>query len=313
MQMGKRQLWIRLLKVFLLAVVLYFVGKAILGAIVNINYNELDVDARFLGLSALFEMATRLFVGLLYGLLLRYFNAPLNFGVAVAVSWISFLGKYVPGKVAVLGSVVYLLSRYNVQRSITAVVPVMATIMTIAVALLLSMPLLFSPLVDEVVVFAKVMIVFFFLTSVMAIRPHLFIKPGNYLLKKMGYSPIETVISVKQSISGIGVVLGQCICAGMSTWCFVNAFVPMEIEVAPAIISITALAGTIGLLAVFSPAGIGVRDGIYFLFLSPLIGAEMAAIVVVCLRLLQTAIDLLSAGLGSLMLRLCPKEEKNGN
>ena len=87
----------------------------------------------------------------------------------------------------------------------------------------------------------------------------------------------------------------------------------MAIEVAPAIISITALAGTMGLLAFFSPAGIGVRDGIYFLFLSPLIGAEMAAIVVVCLRLLQTAIDLLSAGLGGLMLHLWPKEVKSGD
>ena len=39
-----------------------------------------------------------------------------------------------------------------------------------------------------------------------------------------------------------------------------------------------------GLLVFFSPAGIGVRDGIYSLFLSPLIGAEMVAIVVVCMR-----------------------------
>ena len=66
----------------------------------------------------------------------------------------------------------------------------------------------------------------------------------------------------------------------------------MAIEVAPAIISITALAGTMGLLTFFSPAGISVKDGIYYLFLSPLIGVEMVAIVIVCLRLLQTAIDL---------------------
>jgi glycosyltransferase 2 family protein len=313
MQMPKRKWMILFIKVILLAAVLFFVGKAISQAIFKISWADLDINNWFLMLSVFFEIATRLFVGLFYGLLLRYFKSPVYPGVAVAVSWISFLGKYVPGKVAVLGSAVYLLSRYNVRRAVAAVVPVIATIMTVAVSLLLSIPLLFSSLSGDLAVFANFMVVFIVLASVMAIRPHIFIKPGNYLLQKMGYSPIETGLYVKQALGGICIVLGQCYCAGLSTWCFVNAFVSSGLETLPMIISITVFAGAVGLLALFSPAGIGVRDGIYFLFFGPLMGVEMAALVVVCLRLLQTIIDLLTAGLGWLLLRRWPTAIKNGS
>ena len=60
---------------------------------------------------------------------------------------------------------------------------------------------------------------------------------------------------------------------------------------------------TFSYLALFAPGGLGVREGIYLLVLSPVIGAEKTAIVVVALRLAQTLLELLLAAIGLWLLR----------
>ena len=52
----------------------------------------------------------------------------------------------------------------------------------------------------------------------------------------------------------------------------------------------TALAATIGLVALFAPGGLGVREGILLLVLTPSVGAEMAAVVTGALRLYVAAL-----------------------
>lgn len=308
MRTNKTNWPLRLLKLTLLAVVLYFVGKAIVRAIADISWADVAIRPGFIVLSVFFEMAARFFIGLLYALLLKYFQTPLGLGIAVAVSWISFLGKYVPGKVALLGSIVYLLSRFQVRRAIAAVIPILATIMTVTVAFLFSIPLIFSSLAGELALNPNLLVPFFILAGIVTVRPQLLIKPGNYLMSKLGYPPIEIDLTIKQILSSICVVVGQTVCAGISTWCFSNAFVPLGLETMPTVVAISALAGTLGLLALFSPAGLGVRDGVYFLLLGPMIGVKMAALVVVGLRLMQTMVDVAAAGLGGLLFKKRSKE-----
>lgn len=65
-----------------------------------------------------------------------------------------------------------------------------------------------------------------------------------------------------------------------------------------------ALAGILGVLALFAPTGIGVKDGLLFYFLARILPGYEASLATVGLRIWLTGIELLVVGLGWIGLRL---------
>src|SRR5439155_11669178 len=92
---------------------------------------------------------------------------------------------------------------------------------------------------------------------------------------------------------------------GMTLWCTTRSLSNIAFAQLPAMIYLIALANTIAYLMVFSPGGIGVREGILLAGLTPLIG-NTAAIVVIALRIIQTIVEIILAGFGLMILRRQP-------
>lgn len=178
---------------FLFILVGYVVGRAIFRQWTQIDWSTLRMDVKFLTLALILEITARTFLGILYGGILSRLGCGLALHIPVAVCWISMLGRYIPGKVALMGSAIYLFSSYKVR--------------------------------------------------------------------------------------------------------------PVAIDLIPMVVSITALSGALGLFAFFSPAGLGVREGVYLFALSPIVGVEMAALCAVLLRALQTACDGVCGAAGLLIFR----------
>lgn len=290
------------LKYSLLGLTVYFVGKTLISQILQIQWSELTILTRFIFLSVLFEIAARLFIGLSYDFLLKSSGSSLPMPVSISVSWVSFMGKYLPGKVAVLASAVFLLKKYQIQTATAGIVPVFATIMTIFIALLISVPFLISGGDTQLLQMSYGLLPIFILAMLIFIYPRLFIKCIRVVFRRLGISESHIQFSSSYITICFGVILLQCICAGISTWMVIRSIYPLDLFLLPQIVSITALAGVIGLLAVFCPAGIGVRDGIYFFTLCGMVGSEPAALVTVLLRLIQTVTDIGTAGAGSVFL-----------
>lgn len=61
--------------------------------------------------------------------------------------------------------------------------------------------------------------------------------------------------------------------------------------------SIYVLAGIVGILAIFVPSGLGVREGVIVLFCSPLIGVEQATALALVARLYATSADIIIGAL----------------
>lgn len=288
----------------LLTILLYFVGRAIIQQIRNINWDTLKFNYVFLVLAITSDIITKIFVGILYNSLLRRLNAPLPYRIAMSISWLSLLGKYIPGKIAVLGSGMYLLSRYKVRTEISAIVPVLANGMVVISCLFLSLPLLFSQPAGNIIPFSQVWFFLLLFIGIIAIHPKVFLGLTNLLFRLIKRPSVQTKLTLKQMLSPYCVVLAQCIFSGLTTWCMIKALTIVSVSAIPMVISISVLAGTLGFLAFFSPAGLGVREGVYLLMLSSFIGSEMAVLTAVCLRLLQTTIDVAVGAVGLGLLRL---------
>jgi hypothetical protein len=295
-----------LIKILLLAVLLYFVGVAIIERVTSLEWDHLAFDFRFLSLAVLAAISARIFMGVLYGVLLILLNNPLPFTIAMVVGWVAMLGKYIPGKVASLAGTAYLLARYQVRPAISATITTQSNGISLVIALIVSVPLLFSPWARETIPFSRVWFIFLIAAGGVAIWPRIFFGVGNFLLRVIGRPPLDVTLTYRQMMLPICLAVGQCLSTGLATWCMVRTISPLNLASVPLMVSISALAGALGLLALFAPAGLGVREGVYLFALSPFIGAEMAALAAICLRLLQIAADILMAVVGILVLQHTP-------
>jgi hypothetical protein len=168
---------------------------------------------------------------------------------------------------------------------------------------MISLPLFFSLLEGQIAPFLTMVLIIIAILGVICFQPSILLMLGNFLLKKMSILPLEIAIGFCKIIPACGVFFVQCVCTGIAAWCMVKTIAFVEPQQLPMVISIAALAGTMGLLALFSPAGIGVRDGIYLLTLTPVIGSQKAALFTVLLRLMQSTIDVIMAISGFLILQ----------
>ena len=58
------------------------------------------------------------------------------------------------------------------------------------------------------------------------------------------------------------------------------------------IVGVSSLAGSIGILAVFAPSGLGVREGVLAVFFSALFPKEIVFVILILMRLVVTVVDL---------------------
>ncbi|MCK5760325.1 MAG: hypothetical protein KAH33_03470, partial [Candidatus Delongbacteria bacterium] len=84
---------------------------------------------------------------------------------------------------------------------------------------------------------------------------------------------------------------------GLAFVVFVNIFTELSIIENPVSLFILPVSWTLGLLAIFAPGGIGVREGIMTVYLSMFIGSGLAAVIPWLYRIWLTLFELLLAGM----------------
>lgn len=290
-----------LIKFSFLVAVVYFVGRMLAEQLALVDFSNIEISFFYVFGAALFEILARFFVGLGYYMILKSFHPDFSITSSVAISWVSNLGRYLPGKIALIASSIYLLKQRGVKLRTAASVPILNVLLTIIIALLLSLPLVhpnrtLAPYLGSAMLMAALFGIALPLGA-KQIRLPSFVPPLNL---PHGDITLDS-LNIK---SCLGIVLVQCICAGLSTWMICQTFVAVPHSLIGWFVSITAFAGVMGLIAFFSPSGLGVRDGLYLMLLGQVIGPEKAALTTILLRLLQTTTDILLAITGYGLLKL---------
>lgn len=307
----KRKWCVRVIKITLLIVLLYFITIAIIERIGQVEWSSLTIDFKFLMVTIIAAFAVRICISVFYVVILRRLNYSLPYHVPVAVSLVANLGKYVPGKMAIFSGVIYLLNKYRVRMSVSAIIPTLSNAMSVLIAMILSIPLLFNPWVQELIPFSSLWFIFSIAICGLIIWPRIFFGITNMVLRLMGQPLLNIVLTFRKMMLPVCLVLLQCICSGLATWSMARTLTPiMDFTLVLHVISISAFAGALGVIALFAPAGLGVLEGVYLVMLSPLIGSDLAALVAVCLRFLQTVVDVLVALAGIIILRYSEVENE---
>jgi len=301
----RRLIWMRLAAWTICAVVLYFVIRALVRQFQAVEWSQVDLKVfpALAAIACVFGVSAMQLVAR-WTLLIAY-GYPLNWRVQLPVAWVPQLGKYVPGGIASVGGAVYLLRKHGVPGAIGLSVAVLLDALAVMAGLIVSTPLLLWRPVRERMPLAWLACAAMVIVGVIMLHPRVFVGLLNFALRLIKRQPIAQTPPLAKYLLPVLASFGQWLFAGFGLWFMTMAVTPVQLSMIPLFIASAALAMTVSYLMPFTPGGLGIREGLYLITLGPTIGPRVA-IVVVAMRVIQTVIEILLAGIGAWVMRRTP-------
>lgn len=284
--------YIRALKAILLAVVLYFVGKLFFQSLTEIGHHDVVFVPHYLCAAVIFNSVYLLSRGLLWHAITKANGIGIGFWQALYAWFTSLLGKYIPGKVFYLGARIYCYSAAGKSASrVTYAFFVEFVIDTIASILLFLAAFYFMPASRwshyrpiGILLIAGLLII---------VNPRLL----NVILKVVGrftkrQLPALFELSYLKIVALIVLGVVGKLLLGLGFFCLIRAAYALPFTYFLYVSGAFALASIIGILSVFAPSGIGVREAVLIAALSVVMPLSIASFLSVMARLWATGSEL---------------------
>lgn len=300
--------------VLVVGVVAYFFARALIDNWGEIEAHQLSFSWLWVAAVALFAVAVPV-TGIAWARIVRSLDprARISTAEAVAVQCLSWLLKYIPGQVGSVANKVLWAKRKGISRTLIVISFIyenvflqLASIVPAAVILFVSLgPQVFGDnvtlLVLPLLVLIPLALVLYrpFFHRIVSFPARRILKqtvPREYFLKSVPSLVALVEFVGPRIINGVGFVLVAAAVSdiGPAEWApFAAAY---------------ALAGAVGILAVFVPSGLGVREAVIVLVLSQYIPTAEAVVISLLARLLSTIGDAFIALIYVGIRRAIPKE-----
>jgi uncharacterized membrane protein YbhN (UPF0104 family) len=254
-------------------------------------------------------MATMLGWMVLYGftwkVLLGTLGESISLFNSISVLAVSQVGKYVPGKLWFTVGRMYLAKKHRVSEAKTAV----STVMEIALSLLAAIMLfgIAVALVPRSLVPSRAYYAFALIPiCILAVYPPLLSRLTNFVLRRLRQPAVEIKVSFAQTAGVLGLYLLMWVVQGCGCYMLVSSFYPLAVTKLPMVAGAFALSWILGFVVLVSPAGLGVREGVFTFALKMVVPEPVAIIAALFSRLWITAAE----GLLAVVFALLPKPSK---
>jgi uncharacterized membrane protein YbhN (UPF0104 family) len=229
-----------------------------------------------------------------------WFLITFKLGIAISPSetverWFySQMGKYLPGKVwLLLGRLYFYESKGKSRKTITLALYLETATSVMAAGLLFLVALI---LLDEGVPFYSGEQIFylipFFLLAFLSLHPRLLQKIFNWILLQFKREPISLSLSYRDILWILCVSILAWLVGGIGFYLFIHSVFPVSIHQILFLIGALALSSILGLVALFAPSGLGVREGALVYLLSFVMPGAVAVILSVLTRIWMTLIEI---------------------
>lgn len=207
----------------------------------------------------------------------------------------SWMGRYIPGKVVWIAGKIHFASRFGIPVSQLGVTSFLEAGVQMATQLVISLVIVlidghFGMLPDSL----RLITIIAIIGLLVALAPPVFNILTSTLLRVMRRS---TEHNIRVTWTAIGEMTGLYsigyLLLGLTYFFSLKSFIP---TLAPSLFAFTtagiSIAGTMGILALFAPSGLGVREGFIVLFLSLAMPVELAVVAAIVLRVTALLMDL---------------------
>ncbi len=297
-----REILLTLIKVTLTFLVVYFVGKELIGNWSAVITYRWKINYMLLAASLLVHLITFALFAKIWCLLMQGFGYQVPFRHGFKIAYIANLGRYIPGRIWPMFGMVYIAKKINISEeaavtswAIALLFAIPPSFLVASVALLIHPEMISTQLSLHLGVgLYGLMLVTLLLSLVLILAPRLTLFCVNILVRFLKRPAIRLSLSVRLALSVYFGYMLCWICYGIAFWLFVNS-----VAIRPGIPLISCagafvLAYQIGYFAVFTPGGLGARELVLIGVLSPYLGPAAAGIAVLA-RVWNTACDILAS------------------
>jgi uncharacterized membrane protein YbhN (UPF0104 family) len=282
-------------QVVLLAVIVWYVYQSLAKGLAQSNFAALHFDWRWLAASWVLLAGYYAVYTLGLDVIMRTLGSPSTFMKAFKLNFASNLGKYVPGGFWPALGRVALAPSMSLSRAHAAVSLVLeAGLSTAGGLIVFALSLGFGGTLPagtrpwQWIALAAVLVV--------CLHPAIFRRALQVAFRVARVKQEPPSLSYAATLGLVALYAVSWLVAGAAFQCFTRAIVSNAGGNTLAYAGAYAAASVAGLVVLFAPGGIGVREGVLALLITPFVGAGNAVIVGFAARVWSTLLELVLSG-----------------
>ena len=208
----------------------------------------------------------------------------------------SMLGKYLPGKLFLVLGRIYLYKKNNINEKLILISIVLETVYGLVAALIIvqiSIPGLIALEILELDLIYFYVLLFITLLLAHPTMLNYFIKTINMIINK----PINPItIGYKNVLLIMLLNIINYLFLGFAFYLLVFSLQPVDFDHYFSLTGIYVLAGVVGIVAIFAPSGIGIRESALIILLPSVLPSSFVAILSIVSRLWETCVEIFLIG-----------------
>lgn len=287
-----------ILKVTVILGIFYFLGGALYRNWSQIDFRQLHFNVPLLIVSIFFLFGFFLMFASGWKSIFKGIGISLPFLKGLKIIFYSQLGKYLPGKIWTFAGRMYFCQKIGIPNSKTFLSMVLEiALTTISGILIFLISLLFSSRFRmDINPFLLVTVAVLVLVI---IHPKVLVRIINFFLRLIKKERVRIDLNFPQICMIMAYYCIIWLCFGIAFYFLINSVTFITPSKIPIITGSFAIASTIGVIALFAPAGLGVREGILSLLLSNFFPLSLAILLSFLCRIWVSVGELLMAGIST--------------
>ena len=281
-----------------IVVIFFFLGRSLVSNWSDLTAEDVDIQPVVLVVSTLPVAAAIILMAFIWRQIVAYLAGPgqANLGQLPKIFLYSWIGRYVPGKVA------YVVGRFVLGRTAGVSGPVLVGSIVYENVLLVTTGAAFATLtllpilaIESESVLPYLALPFVAVGGAVVLHPRVLGRAIRLGARLLGRELPEDawMLSPGRMARLIAPFLVVHLVNGVGFYLLVSSVTSYSPRYLPLAAGAFALAGIVGMISVFAPAGIGVREGILVAVLQTTMPVELAILVSLVARVWATVIDLL--------------------
>lgn len=299
----------RILPVVIIAVIFLFLGKNLVENWSSIPFSELHFNAVLLVISFVALVAHFLSYAKSWQELMRALGSSISFAQSTWMIATTQIAKYMPGRIWYMLGRVYVGKKQKMPGETLAVSMILETCLLLITSSVIF--LMCSMLVGTYKVVNILASFILLIIAIVVINPRILNWITNFVLRILKKPGVKITLSYMQMLKLSIYYFGLWIAQIVGFYFLVNSIYQLPISSIFTLASAHTLSWIIGFVVLFAPSGLGVREGVMTLLLSPILPTPLAIAVSFISRIWMTVFEIVVFFMGLLVKKMSNRENNN--
>ncbi|MCK4427897.1 MAG: flippase-like domain-containing protein [candidate division Zixibacteria bacterium] len=282
----------KMLSILIVLIIFFILGRILYLNIETLLRYEWHFKYYLLFPSLLFLGLNYLIAAYVWTFILKMLGCTINLTQSFRITYLSAVGKYIPGKIWTYVSQIYLADKVGLAKRLTLVsmVSMFVAYNGIAILFFISTLLLWENIPTDLVI---ILIPLFSLLLLFALHPRVLSKAVNFFLRFFKKEKLEFKINYKNILFLLGLLILDRVIFSTFAYLFINSFLTLNFIGVVKFSGIFSVAVFLGVITFIAPGGLGVREGVQSYLLSFFIPVSMAILISLVMRVWMTLGELI--------------------